>query len=268
MTSGRRKSSMDGSWVVEDSDADDTPSWASDESPQQAKRGKKRATKSPTPEFRMPRVHANENMEASWTEERNQTLNQPRDSAANTRRRAVKSSVNEDAPARKKRTSPANGMKKHSQNSQPDNHDFSTILDTTLSYASMMLKWCLEVFGGALRVLKTPITYILAVWLLFGLGVVVRNLVTNSVYASLSPVCRIPGVSFLNLPFCPVYQADSSHGTPPPVEFEQLMTVQSKFEEVLEESAGGVSLPMDMKRGEASIRDLRQLVRYSQLHSR
>jgi hypothetical protein len=35
----------------------------------------------------------------------------------------------------------------------------------------------------------------------------------------------------------------------PPVEFDQLMTVQSKFEEVLEESAGGVSLPLDMKEG-------------------
>ena len=52
------------------------------------------------------------------------------------------------------------------------------------------------------------------------------------------------------------------------MEFDQLMTVQSKFEEVLEESAGGVSLPLDMKRGEASVRDLRQLVRYSQLHSK
>jgi hypothetical protein len=46
------------------------------------------------------------------------------------------------------------------------------------------------------------------------------------------------------------------------------MTVQSKFEEVLEESAGGVSLPLDMKRGETSIRDLRQVVRFSQLHSK
>lgn len=54
----------------------------------------------------------------------------------------------------------------------------------------------------------------------------------------------------------------------PPVQFDQLMTVQSKFEEVLEESAGGVSLPLDMKRGETSIRDLRQVVRFSQLHSK
>ena len=87
-------------------------------------------------------------------------------------------------------------------------------------------------------------------------------------YASLSPICRIPGASLLNLPFCPVHRVDTSNGPPPPVEFDKLMTVQSKFEEVLEESAGGISLPSDMKRGEASIRDLRQLVRYSQLLSK
>lgn len=36
----------------------------------------------------------------------------------------------------------------------------------------------------------------------------------------------------------------------------------------MSESAAGVSLPMDMKRSETSIRDLRQIVRYSQLASR
>jgi hypothetical protein len=132
----------------------------------------------------------------------------------------------------------------------------------------VVMSWLFEVVAGALRVLKKPLSYLLAIWLLFGLLLMVRNLVTNSVYASLSPVCRIPGASLLNLPFCPVYRVDTTNGPPPTVEFDQLMTVQSKFEEVLEESAGGVSLPLDMKRGEASIRDLRQLVRYSHLHSR
>lgn len=94
-----------------------------------------------------------------------------------------------------------------------------------------------------------------------------RSLVTNSVYSALTPVCRIPGVSLLGLPFCPVHLGDNN-GPPPPVEFERLITVQANFEKVLEESAGGASLPVDMKRGEASIRDLRQLVRYSQLISK
>lgn len=68
----------------------------------------------------------------------------------------------------------------------------------------------------------------------------------------------------LNLPFCQNVRSQP----PPPVEFDELMTVQANFEKVLEESAGGASLPLDMKRGEASIRDLRQLVRYSHLQSR
>jgi hypothetical protein len=131
-----------------------------------------------------------------------------------------------------------------------------------------MLSWLLEVLGGALKVLKTPLSYALAIWLLFGLGVLLRNFVTTSIYASLSPICRIPGTSILNLPFCPIYNVDTSHGPPPQVEFDQLMAVQSKFEEVMEDSAGSASLPLDMKRGEASIRDLRQLVRYSQLHAK
>jgi len=141
-------------------------------------------------------------------------------------------------------------------------------LDITVDHTLNIMSWVLDVFGRALRILKTPISYLLAVWLLFGFGLVLRNLVTTSIYASLSPICRIPGTSLLNLPFCPVHSADNSNGPPPPVEFDRLMTVQANFEKVLEESAGGASLPVDMKRGEASIRDLRQLVRYSQLHSK
>lgn len=131
-----------------------------------------------------------------------------------------------------------------------------------------MISWLLDIVAGAFKVLKRPLSYFLAVWLLFGLLVIARNLITTSIYASLSPMCRIPGAGFLNLPFCPAYRVDTRHGDPPAAQFDDLMTVQAKFEEVLEESAGGVSLPLDMKRGEASIRDLRQLVRYSHLHSK
>jgi hypothetical protein len=151
---------------------------------------------------------------------------------------------------------------------QEDSNSIQDILEVFVGHVSIMLSWVLEVLGGALKVLKTPLSYFLAIWLLFGLLVMVRNLVTTSIYASMSPICRFPGASLLNLPFCLVSNADNRHGPPPSVEFDQLMAVQSKFEEVLEESAGSVSLPLDMKRGEASIRDLRQLVRYSQLHAK
>jgi hypothetical protein len=53
-----------------------------------------------------------------------------------------------------------------------------------------------------------------------------------------------------------------------PVEFDDLMAVQDKFEQVLEKSSEGVSLPLEMKRSETTIRDLRTLVRHSEIQAR
>ena len=65
------------------------------------------------------------------------------------------------------------------------------------------------------------------------------------------------------------YHARYSTEQPPPVPFDSLMTVQSKYlGEILDASADGASLPLEMKRGESSIRDLREKVRYSPLRSR
>lgn len=142
-------------------------------------------------------------------------------------------------------------------------------LEDVCSFVSPMLVWTYDVLGGALHTLKTPISYLIAIWLLVGFMVFLRNLLFSSVYSALSPICRVPGTQFLNLPMChssiPVHYEGEE---PPPVRFDQLMTVQSKFDAILQESAGGVSLPLDMKRGETSIRDLRQVVRFSQLHSK
>ena len=136
-------------------------------------------------------------------------------------------------------------------------------------FLSPILVWTYDVLGGALHALKTPISYLIAGWLLVGLLVFLRNLLFTSVYSALSPVCRIPGASFLNLPMChSLGSLQHSGDEPPPVQFDRLINVQNKFEAVLQESAGGVSLPLDMKRGETSIRDLRQVVRFSQLHSK
>ncbi|KAL2039223.1 hypothetical protein N7G274_007891 [Stereocaulon virgatum] len=139
----------------------------------------------------------------------------------------------------------------------------------TINFVTPTLSWTFDVLGGALHTIKTPISWLLSAWLLVGLMLFLRNLLFSSVYSALSPLCRIPGSSLLNLPMCqsPIsvqYDGDK----PPPVHFNELMTVQNKFEAILQESAGGVSLPLDMKRGETSIRDLRQVVRFSQLRSK
>lgn len=204
------------------------------------------ARPSAEPELMMPSINE-DSMDRSWVEGGG-----PR----KTSRRA---------PRQGRGSTPNDG----STRTPPKEHEAESKSEELQKVLRLIWSWTYDVLGGALAALKTPISYAIAVYLLFGLILLLRNLLTTSIYSALSPICRIPGASLLNLPMCHSHLSNNyKAGQVPPVEFDQLMTVQSKFEEVLEASAGGVSLPLDMKRGEASIRDLRQVVRYSQLHSK
>ncbi|KAF2100753.1 hypothetical protein NA57DRAFT_36449 [Rhizodiscina lignyota] len=73
-------------------------------------------------------------------------------------------------------------------------------------------------------------------------------------------ICSTPVLSLL--PLCSVQK----HAGAP--EFDRLMAVQTQVDEVLANTAEYASLPLDMKRSESSIRDLKHIVRYSDLPSR
>ena len=142
-------------------------------------------------------------------------------------------------------------------------------LQAVEGFIKVAFKWVFDIIGGALGYAKTPLSYALAIYLLVGIMVITRNILTNSIYSALSPICRIPGASLLHLEMCQSPVSVNYNGnTTPVVEFDQLMETQSKFEEILEQTAEGITLPMDMKRSEASIRDLRQLVTHSNLRSK
>ncbi|KAK5663719.1 hypothetical protein OQA88_4150 [Cercophora sp. LCS_1] len=131
-----------------------------------------------------------------------------------------------------------------------------------------VLAWFFGLIGLAFRYAQKPLAIFLALYLSFGALILVQNMATKSITASLSPICSLPGASWLNLPFCAViFPADEKTGAGP-VEFDGLMKVQDNFELVLEKSAQGVSLPMEMKRTEASVRDLRTMVRHSNLQGK
>ncbi|KAL8393555.1 hypothetical protein RB595_003338 [Gaeumannomyces hyphopodioides] len=131
--------------------------------------------------------------------------------------------------------------------------------------------WIFGVVGQAFRYLQKPLAVVLAIYLFFGGLIIAQNMATKSIMTSLSPICRIPGMSWLDLPFCPNIiprgpGKDGSGGFP--LEFEGLMNIQDRFEEVLEKSAQGADLPMEMRRTEMAVRDLRTMVRYSHLQSK
>ncbi|KAI9743506.1 MAG: hypothetical protein M1818_002819 [Claussenomyces sp. TS43310] len=289
MPPGRTRLPLGESWVVEGEDDEghrvgkyedaEFVADASIQSPPQSssparstrQRTSKRTARSPEPVFIMPSLDP-DTMEASWINTGGKATAPPKRT-----RRADKVQEVRRRSARPNATTPQDS----SGNSSPDepvkdrplrktasaNRAGPNSVEQVLGHLGTLLSHSLDILGRALSILKTPISYMLAILLLFGIGMVARNLIVSSIYSSLSPVCRIPGVSLLGLPFCP--GSGARRGEPaPPIEFEQLMNVQSKFEDILDEAATGVSLPMDMKRSEASIRDLRQLVKYSQLSSR
>lgn len=280
-----RHSDLGDSWVVNNSDGDES-SLEEDPSAPPAKSSKRHASRLqtqstssrsaqrrrsshvlssvPEPELIMPSIHEGQ-VEGSWTST---------DGASNVtgspRKRNSKAASSTHDGSR-----PENKVRR--SNPSQDTQDFHSsrgiaddqTSDRVLSLLGYSTDWLLDVIGGALKALRKPISWVIALYLFAGLLVMVQNILTRSVYSALSPVCRIPGISMLGLPFCRTSLPQGYEDSPnAPVEFEQLMSVQGQFEEVLEASAAGVSLPLDMKRGETSIRDLRQIVRFSHLNSK
>lgn len=141
-------------------------------------------------------------------------------------------------------------------------HALSALPYLGLIWTSLLLP-ALQLVLSVLALVFSILKPVLAIGLALGLLVYLGQLMfTRALTSTIAPLCAIPGASLLNLPFC---NYGSGAG---PVEFNELMTVQSAFEDVMASSAGGASLPLDMKRSEASIRDLRQVVQYSALPSR
>jgi hypothetical protein len=131
-----------------------------------------------------------------------------------------------------------------------------------------VLKWFLDVIVLSFRYAQRPLAVLVMLYILFGAIVMTQNMVTKSLSTTLSPICWLPGMSRLNLPFCPFPSGDFNEGLRQPVEFDDLMNVQSKFEQILEKNADTASLPMEMKQSELVVRDLRTLVKHSTIQTR
>ncbi|KAL2178778.1 uncharacterized protein P884DRAFT_258060 [Thermothelomyces heterothallicus CBS 202.75] len=211
--------------------------------------------RSPEPEFYMPRVDVESPRRASTWSSATVRAAAPPSSPPELRRRQRRASGSPEKERRAREgeqpsTAPAAGV--------------STTLPAAIINA---LSWAFGVLGLALRYAQKPLAVLVSLYITLGGVIVLQNMATKSLYTSLSPICRIPGVSWMDLPFCPDLKPtrEDGEGHKQPVEFDKLMDVQGQFERVAEMTAERVSLPMEMKRSEASIRDLRSVVRHSNL---
>lgn len=277
MPSTRNKPQLGESWVVEepsDSSEDSSSGRVDLDKGRRQPQGQPERTKTPQrqstrtgsrastePELIMPSIHEDSIDDSWYTGKQSQLRRSPRKRSGKHKSNGDHNKPNPRYTAIKDEPEDKIGRPKRQRSQSGE-----TARDVLLP----ILNWCYDVLGGAISKLKTPISLILAAYLFVGLLILLRNVVTTSIYTALSPICRIPGSSLLNLPMChtAISQHQYAEGESPPVEFDRLINVQSHFESILEESAGGVSLPLDMKRSETSLRDLRTIIRYSSLPSK
>ncbi|KAL7620470.1 hypothetical protein AAE478_009465 [Parahypoxylon ruwenzoriense] len=220
--------------------------------------------RTPVPEFFMPTVDINSQQSPSRRSSKSTIRSTTQSSAKNEprllRRRAVNRQEGDSTRPRTPQNRPGE---------RPHNPSLLNRFTTSVpGFLFDFIAWVLSTLGMAFRYAQWPLAIVLALYLTIGACMLAKDAIVNSITAPLLPLCQVPGASMINLPFCSNISQQRSRGSPGSVEFDELMNVQAQFEKVLEDSAQGISLPMEMKRSEASVRDLRTMVKYSDLPTR
>jgi hypothetical protein len=133
----------------------------------------------------------------------------------------------------------------------------------TISAPPLPIKQTIWLIGRILSISKIPLYYAFYYALWCGISALVAIYAFGVVLTvAQSVVCAPPAFRSI-LPFCGVKIDPSSH-----VEFEKLGNLQAMLEEVQEASAGGVTLPLLMKRGENAVREVVVNVELSNIPSK
>jgi hypothetical protein len=160
-----------------------------------------------------------------------------------------------------------NGSSENPQSSRQEQEEVSPWHYVNLFWdnvAAPLLAHFLDILSYAMRHFIKPFLGVV-----LGLGILVfsiqlasgilRSTVSNAV---MGPVCAIPGSSYL-IAACAIIDTSD-----PQANFEELINVQGRFEDILDASKDTSALPATIKNSELAIRDLRILVKHSRLPSR
>ncbi|KAI5122902.1 hypothetical protein M0805_007580 [Coniferiporia weirii] len=126
------------------------------------------------------------------------------------------------------------------------------------------LKYVHEVVVWFFYFIKRPLSLALVFWVL----IIISNALLPSIKSALSPLCIIPGISQSSLCTRPD-TASENVGRPRHAEYPMMVEIQSKtFEQLLDESVGGSTLALEIKKAEMATADLVTVVRTSNLRSK
>lgn len=122
------------------------------------------------------------------------------------------------------------------------------------------------IFSILIRLIRKPVSILFSLYVLAVMLAWVCQFAQGPIYMALSPICKLPGVSFLDVPFCdfePNNGGRRRHGGKS--DFPKLINLQSNFDSILENSLGGSHMAAELKKSEIAVRDLSTLVRVSEL---
>lgn len=175
------------------------------------------------------------------------------------------------SPARTPPTSKAAPRKRKASNARrasriadPSSNVVSDSITTAFGFLFYFIG---DVFGTAISLIKKPLVVLFSLYLLAVIIAYAYQFAQGSIYIALSPLCKIPGFSLLDAPFCDyipskIRNGGGNHGNS---DFPELINLQSNFESILENSVGGSHMALDLKNSEVAVRDLSTLVRVSEL---
>lgn len=143
----------------------------------------------------------------------------------------------------------------------------NAITDAITGSFGFIFRFAGDVFGTAVSLIRKPLAVLFSLYLLAVIIAYVYQFAQASIYVALSPLCKIPGVSLLDAPFCDYIpnKARDDRGNGRKGDFPELINLQSNFGSILENSVGSSHMALDLKNSEVAVRDLSTLVRVSEL---
>lgn len=155
---------------------------------------------------------------------------------------------------------------------------FSSSLGPASELARSSTQFLQDTLGIALWLVRRPLAWALAVFILYALAGVAWMWLRSSMYAALAPLCALPGIDVIGLPLCEDRDSrwntnlgakwKAGSGSSAGRDFPKLIDLQTHFEAVLESSVGGSVMALDLKNSEIAVRDLNSLVKHSRLECR
>ncbi|KZO94256.1 hypothetical protein CALVIDRAFT_484704 [Calocera viscosa TUFC12733] len=112
------------------------------------------------------------------------------------------------------------------------------------------IKYTWDVVKHAVVLAKKPLALALILYVLY---IIVLRTLETAIPAVLTPICQMPLMNHF-IPICNDILS-SDKGTPHP-DFPNLMNIQNKFENILDETASSTTVALELKKSEMAMRDL------------